>query len=270
MQKEKISPKSQKYLEELASGRHHAGMPEKPRKHERNKVFVSAAIAAGFSETSAKNHKTKIDNVIGFERLTKAYELGKFTVLGREFSPKKKRKKEEEGALPQIFQYEKIEFGNKKQIAIANAVGVVGRRGVRFLEIRGEYSSDYAAMIAAGFSEVQARNPGRLRALLGRLDPAVMMDAVGYFGIDSVKIAEVLAHFLDRKEVVKIVDPETGEVRMEENPDRIDGASANMALGHLKDFMRMFRDDGGLKEDRVGVEVSESVQSRVAGLLRGA
>lgn len=253
-----------KYLEELESGRHHRGLSPKPRKHEQNRVFVYAAVAAGYSESTAKNHKQKIDAVLGLEEVEKSYQIGLLTSLREEKSTKAPIKKAVPVVLPGV---ERIEFGNEAHRQMMDLAGKVDSRAVEFLRLQGspDHKSDQERMLAAGFSESQAKNPGRLWKALGKIDPDSVMDALHFLGVTNFELGNILKDFFERREVRWEKDPDTGEMVMIETERRC-GASVKLAFDNL--FRLMQLQEGSAKPPSNTVRLSEEEKERLEEQMR--
>jgi hypothetical protein len=277
----------EKYLTELRSGNHHENLSDNHGKHEMNRVFISAALEAGFSESSAKNHRQKIDEPIGFEKVKSAYEEGYLVSLREKRSPEKIRVKEAE---PEVLPGMKLEIGNPAHIGIAKIAGKIGNKGIKFLELSAEAASkglkpsDYQLMIQAGFTPAQARNPKRLRELLGSVGGEHIMEALAMMGVDSVMIAERLAHLMNRKKMVPVLvknDEGKDEVMMDQfgnvvlqETEFYDQSCVDMALKHFQNFMGKTAggaSTNGEMKERLSDEERERLDRQMAkrGLISG-
>lgn len=263
----------QVYLAELESGDHHRSLSHTPKKHERNRVFVESALAAGYTEGVARDHKRKIDHYLekrmGVGRVLEAYQQGLYASFPEKKPPEKKRR---QGLLAGAAAVQEVlpgtpEFGNSAHIGIAKAVGQVGAQAVVYLQKRPFCKNDKEAMLAAGFTEAQAKNPKRLLDSIGKLAGPEILSMLEYYGVDAPAIAETLAHFLKRREMV-LVSRNVNGLELYEERERLDGASVNMALTHIQKFMGMGLPGQG--EGNLGETLSPEERNRLDQQLAAA
>lgn len=228
------------FLGELRSGRLQAALPPKPGKRKRNRVYIDAAIAAGYSETTALRWRRDIAPRCGGElECERAYLEGMSSIKGNSGSKKPKAAAEQVSLQSLVPEGERFDAGNPAHVGIAKIAGAAGPKAATFLRIRHEYKSDYQAMKAAGYSEQQARHPERLRKSLGKLAGPEIMAALEFYGVDSARVAEVLAQIFNTTTLREVPTGECNSLgdpilRSVEVPDP---NSVHMALSHIEKLM---------------------------------
>lgn len=237
------STKAAQFIIELQSGKHALGMSRKPGKRERNRVFVNAAIAAGYTELTAGRWRRDIAPVVGGElACERAFLEGISEEKGGKSkanppSPPYQGGKNQVSLAEIVPEGEQFDMSNPAHRGMAKLAGVFGTKAIKYFEIRTQYTSEYQAMLAAGFSEQQARHPERFMKAIGKLGGADVVAALEFYGVDNANIAELLAEILQTRRVVdKLVPTKDGgfEVTQTSVPDP---ACVSMALTHIEKLM---------------------------------
>lgn len=212
-------------------------------KREIQNIINETMIIAGYSEKTVKNARKRIWTNIGMERIN----LALFKAKTGNSKPQQKQKKNKTKIDCQSFiPKEEICFGNEKIIDLLK----IPPRTSAYLSHLPYSSSKKDAMIRAGFSESMAKNPQVIEKTLAGLGAKTIINSLQYFGVDSIKIGEILSHFLNRTEFVDMIDTDGKAIKKEQ----YNGASVNMALTHIQKFMQMLPQEKGNDTDAEPME----------------